>query len=218
MKTSLPGGWRVYKPPASVQSGLAVLVPKELQTQVGDSVMRQWRMALRIGRIVWVNVHWPVVRKEAKEHLVKEEIRHLTAAVRRIACTDSGEVDGRQVLLTGDLNVTLPEEVEGITGKFVFSNKPKRSVTHAHRLRRQSMIELLGSLGLWAANSFSAVEGTPCVRAATWRIHTAEGPQPHSQMDYACVPRGWKARAEVLDAPTWDWSDHRPLRLSARTA
>ena len=148
---------------------------------------------------------------------MKEEIRHLKEAVHRISGTDSGNADGRRVILTGDLNVTLPEEAEGITGRFVFSNKPKRSVTFAHRLRRQSMIELLGCLGLWAANTFSAVEGTPRVRAATWRINTAEGPQPHSQLDYACVPGGWEARAEVLDSPIWDWSDHRPLRLSART-
>ena len=66
LKTSLPGGWRVYKPPASAQSGLAVLIPKELQTQVGDSVMRRWWMAIRIGHIVWVNVRWPVVKKQQK--------------------------------------------------------------------------------------------------------------------------------------------------------
>ena len=66
LKTTQPGGWRVYKPPAAAQSGLAVLVPKELQTQVGDAVMRQWWMALRIGHIVWVNVHWPVVKKKQR--------------------------------------------------------------------------------------------------------------------------------------------------------
>ena len=39
LKTSLPGGWRVYKPPPAVQSGLAVLIPRELQTQVENSVI-----------------------------------------------------------------------------------------------------------------------------------------------------------------------------------
>ena len=200
-------------PPPAVQSGLVVLIPRELQTQAGASAMRHRRwMALKVGHIVWVNVHWPVVKTEAREHLVREEIMHLQDEVHRLSGTDTGIMAEGGSFLTGDLNATLPALVEGVTGGFTFSCKPTSFITFAHR---QSMLEMLKGLGLWAASTRSVLAGAPRIQAATWRINTAEGPRFHSQLDYACVPGGWPARAKVLDSAAWDWSDHRPLRLTA---
>ena len=55
---------------------------------------RRW-MALKVGHIVWVNVHWPVVKSEEREKQVREEV----ALFSRKQCIEFGSERRLQVTL-----------------------------------------------------------------------------------------------------------------------
>eukprot|EP00974_Lingulodinium_polyedra_P058089 5593493-Lingulodinium_polyedra.AAC.1 len=88
-------------------------------------------------------------------------------------------------LIAGDLNVTLPSELQPLTGEAVAAR-----VRDPHPSRARAAVGWLASLHVWACNTFwSCLHGELAQQLYTWR----DSQNNTTQIDYICIPSGWNA-------------------------